>query len=68
MLSRQWYILLLPQDYLLLPLVRSCWRWWWNEREERSDVLHRGGHVYILQGHNVSQLYSVTDGGLRPHL
>ena len=34
----------------------------------QSNVLHRGGHVYILQGHNVSQLYSVTDGGLRPHL
>ena len=32
----------------------------------RSDVLHRGGHVYIVQGHNRSQLYSVTDGGLRP--
>ena len=27
---------------------RCCW-WWWSGREERSDVLHRGRYIYILQ-------------------
>ena len=38
--------------------------------EERSEVMywHRGAYIYILQRHNVSQLYSVTDGGLRPRV
>ena len=31
-------------------------------------MLHRGTNIYILQVHNVSQLYSVTDGGLGPRV
>ena len=48
-LSRRWYILQLPQDYLLLPLGGVVAGWWWSGREERSDVLHRGSNIYILQ-------------------
>ena len=38
--------------------------------EERSEVMywHRGAYIIYYKEHNVSQLYSVTNGGLRPCL
>ena len=38
--------------------------------EERSEVMywHRGAYIIYYTKHNMSQLYSVTDGGLRPHV
>ena len=38
--------------------------------EERSEVMywHRGAYIIYYKEHNVSQLYSVTDGGLRPRV
>ena len=38
--------------------------------EERSEVMywHRGAYIIYYKEHNVSQLYSVTDGGLGPRV
>ena len=38
--------------------------------EGRDEVMywHRGAYIIYYRGHNVSQLYSMTDGGLRPRL
>ena len=38
--------------------------------EERSEVMywHRGTYIIYYRVHNASQLYSVTDGGLRPRV
>ena len=38
--------------------------------EERSEVMywHRGAYIIYYTEHNVSQLYSVTDGGLGPRV
>ena len=38
--------------------------------EERSEVMywHRGAYIIYYREHNGSQLYSVTDGGLGPHV
>ena len=38
--------------------------------EERSEVMywHRGAYIIYYTKHNMSQLYSVTDGGLRPRV
>ena len=49
LLSRRWYILHYHRSTLLLPLGRGCCWWWWSGGEERSDVLHRGTNIYILQ-------------------
>ena len=58
----------LPQEYSTLTF--------WGEvvadgggEEKRSKVMywHRGAYI-ILQRHNMSQLYSVTDGGLGPRI
>ena len=37
--------------------------------EEKSEVMywHRGAYIIYYMEHNMSQLYSVTDGGLGPH-
>ena len=38
--------------------------------EKRSEVMywHRGAYIIYYKEHNMLQLYSMTDGGLRPHL
>ena len=52
-LSRRWYILLLPQDYLLLPLEE------WlvadgSGVEERSEVMYWHREAYIIYYRNIT--------------
>ena len=68
LLSRRWYILHYHRSTLLLPLGEVVAGG--GRVEERSEVMywHRGAYIIYYRGHNVSQLYSMTDGGLRPRL
>ena len=59
----------LPQEYSTLTFRGEVVAGGGGE-EERSEVMywHRGAYIIYYMEHNMSQLYSVTDGGLGPRV